>query len=128
MPEKDLFTETESKDFVCVPKVCKGFCCENISSEVAENLQKLGLPMESYGNGEFRCFLHDKETGLCNEYERRTWYCKSFFCPSASRGFMKNVSRFSGKKTSEKFSFMANVKENSERKEVVKDGNGKRND
>lgn len=90
---QDLFTEAESKDFVCVVEVCKGFCCEHISGEVAENLQKLCLPMEQNGDGEFRCFLHDKETGCCNEYERRTWYCKAFFCPSASRGFMAKVKK-----------------------------------
>ena len=83
---------------MCVIEVCKGFCCEHISGVVAENLQKLGLPMEQNGDGEFRCFLHDKETGRCNEYEKRTWYCKAFFCPSASRGYMSKLKEDSEKK------------------------------
>lgn len=77
------------REYICAVEICKGYCCENISAEVRKNLVKLGLKFEPNGNGEYRCLKHDKETGLCNNYDNRTWYCKRFYCPSAKRGFMK---------------------------------------
>jgi len=74
-------------EVVCVPAICKGFCCTNISPEVAKNLKRLGLTMIWNGK-DYTCSKHDPETGLCTDYKNRTWFCKSFFCPSASRGFM----------------------------------------
>lgn len=91
MTEIDMFTEEESRDFVCVPEICKGFCCENIDKEIAKNLSGLGLPMIAKADGQFRCDYHNEITGLCMHYEHRYIYCRMFFCPSASRGFMKRA-------------------------------------
>ena len=76
---------------ICVIEICKGYCCEHISKIVKNNLERLGLRFEPNGEGEFRCLIHDKETGLCGAYNDRFWYCKKFFCPSAERGFMGNA-------------------------------------
>ncbi|MBA7490907.1 hypothetical protein ES702_01450 [subsurface metagenome] len=76
---------------MCVIEICKGYCCEHISNEVRKNLFKLGLRFEKVEKDVYRCLDHDKETGLCNNYENRTWYCKWYFCPSAKRGFMRQA-------------------------------------
>jgi hypothetical protein len=83
--------EEKMEEPVCVIDICKGFCCENIANIVKINLEKMGLNFEPNGKGEFRCMSHDKEKGTCRIYDRRTWYCKMFFCPSAERGFMRNA-------------------------------------
>lgn len=82
---------------ICVVEICKGYCCENISKIVKDNLEKLGLEFEPNGIDKkdnqkvFRCLFHNKETGICENYENRTLYCKHFFCPSAERGFMRQA-------------------------------------
>lgn len=77
------------KEYICAIEICNGYCCEHISDVVRKNLIKLGLKFEQNGEGEYRCLKHNKETGLCNDYDNRTWYCAWFYCPSAIRGFMK---------------------------------------
>ena len=82
---------------VCVVEICRGYCCENISTIVKINLEKLGLKFEPNGidkkdnRNVFRCIFHDKETGLCKKYESRPWYCDFFFCESATEGFMRRA-------------------------------------
>jgi Fe-S-cluster containining protein len=77
---------------VCVVDVCKGFCCENISTGFIAD-SKLKLPLEAVTDDGllFRCRHHEKETGLCEIYKKRPIQCKLFFCPSAERGFMARV-------------------------------------
>ena len=102
---------------ICVVEICKGYCCENISRIVKINLEKIGLQFESIGEDRFRCLSHDKETGLCKEYDNRRWYCKTFFCPSAEEGFMRNAIKHIPNATTNKP--LNNLLEN-EKKEVMR--------
>lgn len=76
---------------LCLIDICQGYCCEHISYVVKKNLEMLGLKFELNDEGEFRCNSHDKVTGLCKKYENRPSYCKNFFCPSVTRGFVRQV-------------------------------------
>jgi len=76
---------------ICVIDICKGYCCENLSKEVSDELIKLGLKFELNEDGTYRCLSHNKESGICYQYNTRPLYCIWFFCPSAKRGFMRQA-------------------------------------